>query len=66
MHYSSQLRFALALEDQFVEGGSICKEYDKDDYFVGQRPDCLAPSFQVSRNLYEGYFVVVWPVDGDS
>jgi hypothetical protein len=40
--------------------------YDEDDHFVGQRRDHPAPSFRVLRDVYEGYFVAVWPVDGDS
>jgi hypothetical protein len=49
-----------------MEDGSVREEYNADDHFVGQRWDRLAPSFRVSRDLYEGYFVAVWPADGDS
>jgi hypothetical protein len=51
-------RFTLDLEDQFIEDGSVCKEYDENDHFIGHRQDYHAPFFQVSRNFYEGYFVV--------
>jgi hypothetical protein len=53
------MRFASTLEDQFVEDGNVCKEYDEDDHFIGQRRDRPALSFRVSGNLFEGYFVVV-------
>jgi hypothetical protein len=49
-----------------MEDGSVREEDDADDHFVGQRWDRPAPSFQVSRDLYEGYFVAVCPADGDS
>ena len=48
------------------EDGSIHEEYDEDDHFIGQRRDCLTPSFGVSRDLYEDYFIAVRPADGDS
>ena len=38
-------QFALVLEDQFVEESSICKEYDEDDQYVGQRLDHPTLSF---------------------
>jgi hypothetical protein len=59
-------RFAAALEDQFVEDGSVCKEYDEDDHFIGQTRDHPALSFRVSCYFFEDYFVVVWPTDNDS
>jgi hypothetical protein len=49
-------RIASVPKDEFIE----------DDHFVGQRQDRPAPSFRVLRNVYEGYFVAVWPVGGDS
>jgi hypothetical protein len=52
-------QIATAIEDQFIEDGTVCKEYDEDDHFVGQRWDCHVPSFQVLCYLYEGYFVAV-------
>jgi hypothetical protein len=59
-------QFASAPEDVFLEDGSVREEYDEDDHFVGQRRDYPAPSFRVLRDLFEGYFVAVRPVDGDS
>jgi hypothetical protein len=59
-------RFVTAPEDVFLEDGSVREEYDEDDHFVGQRRDRPAPSFQVLRDLFEGYFVAVRPADGDS
>jgi hypothetical protein len=59
-------RIASTVEDQFMEDGSVREEYDADDHFVGQRRDYPTPSFRVSRDQYEGYFVVVCPTDGDS
>jgi hypothetical protein len=44
----------LALEDQFVEDGNVCKEYNEDDHFVGKKRDRLASIFQISHNHYEG------------
>jgi hypothetical protein len=59
-------RIASALEDEFIEDGNVCEEYDEDDHFVGQRRDRPTPSFRVLRDVYEGYFVVVRPADGDN
>jgi hypothetical protein len=59
-------RIASVPKDEFIEDGNIRKEYNEDDHFVGQRQDRPAPSFRVLRNVYEGYFVAVWPVGGDS
>jgi hypothetical protein len=59
-------RIASVVEDEFIEDGNVRKEYEEDDHFVGQRRDCPTPSFQVLRDLYEGYFVAVRPADGDS
>jgi hypothetical protein len=59
-------RFATSLEDQFSKGGIVCEEYSLDDLFVDQRRDCPVPSFRVLHDLYEGYFAIVWPVDGDN
>jgi hypothetical protein len=30
-------RFASTLDDQFIENGSVCEEYDEDYHYVGQR-----------------------------
>jgi hypothetical protein len=49
----------LVLEDQFLEDGNFQEEYNENDNFVGKRQDYPAPSFRVSRNLYEEYFVAV-------
>jgi hypothetical protein len=38
-------RIASTIEDVFIEDGNVCKEYDEDDHFVGQRQDRPAPSF---------------------
>jgi hypothetical protein len=38
-------RIVSATKDQFMEDGSVHKEYDEDDHFVGQRRDRPAPSF---------------------
>jgi hypothetical protein len=59
-------QIASAPEDEFIEDGNVHKEYDEDDHFVGQRQDHPAPSFQVLRDVYEGYFVDVRPIDRDS
>jgi hypothetical protein len=29
-------QFASILEDQIIEDGSVCEEFDKDDFFVGR------------------------------
>jgi hypothetical protein len=57
---------ASAPEDEFIEDGNVRKECNEDDHFVGQRWDSPAPSYLVLRDVYEGYFVAVWPADGDS
>ena len=59
-------RIASVHEDEFIEDGNVCKEYNEDDHFVGQRQDRLAPSFRVLRDVCEDYFVAVWLSDGDS
>jgi hypothetical protein len=40
-----ETRIASTIEDQFSEDGSVCKQYDEDDIFVGQRQDRPTPSF---------------------
>jgi hypothetical protein len=47
-------QFASILEDWFIEDGSVCKEHDEDDHFVGHRRDRPAPLFWVLLDLYEG------------
>jgi hypothetical protein len=59
-------RIASAADDQFMEDGNVREEYDADDHFVGQRRDRPSPTFRVSCDLYEGYFVAVRPTDGDT
>ena len=59
-------RIAHELEDCFTETGAVREEFDEDDVFVGQRRDRPAPTFRVSRDLFEGYFVAIRPSDGDS
>jgi hypothetical protein len=59
-------QIASSVEDQFMEDGSVRKEYNEDDHFIGQRWDHPIPSFRVSHDLYDGYFVAVRPADGDS
>jgi hypothetical protein len=59
-------RIASIVEDEFIEDGSVHKEYDEDDHFVGQRRDRHTPSFRVLCDLYEDYFVAIRPANGDS
>ena len=52
--------------DQFLKDGSVHEEFDEDDHFVGQRRDNSTPSFRVSCDLYDNYFVAVRPTKRDS
>jgi hypothetical protein len=58
-------RSGLAVEDEFMDDGTICEEYAEDAPFVGQRRDRLPPSFRVGRDVFAGYFLAVRPTDGD-
>jgi hypothetical protein len=58
-------RFGLDVEDEFMDDGTICEEYTEDAPFLGRRRDRPAPSFQVGRDVYAGYFIIVCSVDGD-
>jgi hypothetical protein len=59
-------RIVSTTKDEFIEDGSVRIEYDEDDRFIGQRLDCPTPLFRVLRDMNEGYFVAIWPADGDS
>ena len=58
-------RVAPSFEDEFMETGNVCEEYDEDEHFVGQARDCLAKSFRVNWDLYEGYFVAIRTSEDD-
>ena len=58
-------RVAATFEDQFTETSDVREQYDEDENFVGLSRDCLLESFQVSRDLYEGYFVAIHPFEED-
>ena len=59
------IRIAHAVEDEFIEKGDVREEYGEDDHLVGHRCDCPPPSFQIGRDLYASYFVVLRPCDRD-
>jgi hypothetical protein len=59
LRFWPETRIASAIDDQFIEDGSVREEYEEDDQFLGQRRDRPTPSFRVLRDPYEGYFVVV-------
>ena len=58
-------RVGPSFEDQFTEAGDVREEYDEDEHFVGQARDLPLESFQVNRDLYEGYFVAICPFEED-
>jgi hypothetical protein len=58
-------RFALEVEDEFIDDGTTHEEYAEDAPFVGCRRDRPAPSFHVGRDVFAGYFIVVRFADGD-
>ena len=57
---------APSFEDEFTERGNLRKEYNEDEYFLGQTQDCPAKSFWINWNLYKGYFVAIWPSKDDT
>jgi hypothetical protein len=58
-------RFAPAVEDEYMDDGTVRKEYAEDAPFVGCRRDRPPPSFHVGRDVYARYFLVVRLTDGD-
>jgi hypothetical protein len=58
-------RFGPALEDEFLDDGTVHEEYAEDAPFVGRRHDRSPPSFHVGRDVYVGYFLAVRSTDGD-
>ena len=60
------IRVAPSFEDEFTEIGIVCEEYDEDKHFIGRAQDCPVESFWINWDLYEGYFVAVWPSKDDT
>ena len=58
-------RFGLDVEDEFIDDDIVCEEYAEDASFVRCRRDCSTPLFCVGRDVYVGYFIVEYSVDGD-
>jgi hypothetical protein len=58
-------RFAPTIEDEYMDDGTVRKEYAEDAPFVGRRRDRPPPSFHVGRDVYAGYFLAVRSTDGD-
>jgi hypothetical protein len=48
-----------------MDDGTVRKEYAEDAPFVGRRRDRPPPSFCVSRDVYDGYFLAVRSAGGD-
>ena len=59
-------RIQATQEDQLDEDGKNLEEFDEDDAYVGPLRNHPRPSFRVARDVFEGYFVVIRPADGDS
>jgi hypothetical protein len=57
--------FGPIVEDQFCDHGTMREEYAEDAPFVGRKRDRPAPSFQVGRDVFFGYFLVMPLTDGD-
>ena len=54
-----------SFEDEFIDTGNVCEEYDEDEHFVGQTCDHPTESFWINWDLYEGYFVTIRPSNND-
>ena len=52
-------------EDELDDNGEAREEFGEDDLFVGNLRNRPLPSFRVARDLFNGYFVAVRPVDED-
>ena len=59
-------RVERAEGNELNDDGDVRKEFGEDDAFVGQLRDRPLPTFRMARDVYEGYFVAIRPVDGDS
>ena len=46
--------------DRFQEDGTLREEFATDLLHVGRRRDHLVDSFRVARDVYVGYFLVIW------
>jgi hypothetical protein len=51
------------LEDRYMENGELQEEFGGDTPFVGCRRDRPVPSFRVGRDVYAGYFLILYPSD---
>ena len=58
-------RVAPLFEDQFMETGDVCEEFDENDHFVGHARDHPTNSFPVSQGLHEGNFIMICPSEED-
>jgi hypothetical protein len=52
--------------DQLGDDGEDREQFAEDEAYVGPRSGLPEPSLRVGRDFYNGYFVAVRPVDGDS
>jgi hypothetical protein len=59
-------RISPSAEDKFMDHGQLREEFSIDAPSVGRRRDRPVPSFKVGRDVYVGYFVVLYPSDGDN
>ena len=50
---------AVESNAMFFINGDVCKEFATNEHYVGHARNCLAPSFRVDVDGYEGYMVVV-------
>ena len=51
--------------DQIAEDGKEREEFGEDDPYVGPLNGRPQPSFRIGRDVQEGYFVAIQPVDGE-
>ena len=47
------------IEDEYMDDGTVRKEYAEDAPFVERRRDRPLPSFHVGHDIYAGYFLAV-------
>ena len=58
-------RVQATQEDQLDENGEDLEEFGEDDAYMEPLRNHPRSSFRVARDVFEGYFVAIRPVDGD-
>jgi len=59
-------RIQSSFANQIAENGKVREEFGEDEAYVRPLRHCPQPSFKVARDLQEGYFIAIWPANGNT